>query len=147
MTWAFCVVTRASLRCVLRLFAVRLAPVGLISVTLISFSVVDPCLEVVLCAACRRYVELFKFNTESTELGYARGAEMARLVPLGRSKARELLEGPPRWVHAVSITARQLLDADRKTRTLLRVRQNQCLQQRFPDHVLAESPPRSIHLI
>ena len=84
-------------------------------VTLISLFVVDSYLEDVLCAACRRCVELFKFNTESTALGYARGAEMARLVPLGRSKARELLEeGAPRWVHAVSITARQLLEADGK---------------------------------
>ena len=54
-------------------------------VTLISLFVVDSYLEGVLCAACRRCVELFKFNTESAALGYARGAEMARLVPLGRS--------------------------------------------------------------
>ncbi|MDA8584131.1 hypothetical protein N9L68_07840 [bacterium] len=65
-----------------------------------------------LCAACRRCVELFKFKTESTALGYAWGAEMARL---GRSKAREPFEeGAPRWVHAVSITARQMLEADGK---------------------------------
>ena len=55
------------------------------TVTLMFLFVVDSYLEDVLCAACRRCVELFKFNTESTALGYARGAEMARLVPLGRS--------------------------------------------------------------
>ena len=54
------------------------------TVTLMFLFVVDSYLEDVLCAACRRCVELFKFNT-STALGYARGAEMARLVPLGRS--------------------------------------------------------------
>ena len=52
------------------------------TVTLISLVVVDSYLEDVLCAACRRCVELVKFNTESTALGYARGAEMAWLVPL-----------------------------------------------------------------
>ena len=50
-----------------------------------SLFVVDAYLEDVICAACRRCVELFKFNTESTALGYARGAEMARLVPRQRS--------------------------------------------------------------
>ena len=55
------------------------------TVTLMFLFVVDSYLEGVLCAACRRCVELFKFNTESTTLGYGRGAEMARLVPLGRS--------------------------------------------------------------
>ena len=48
-------------------------------VTLISLFVVDSYLEGVLCAARRRCVELFKFNTESTALGYARGAEIGRL--------------------------------------------------------------------
>ena len=88
-------------------------------VTLISLFVVDSYLEGVLCAACRRCVELFKF-----------------------CQPRLATRGEPRWRGWFRWDARR----SRRGQLLEAVRQNQCLKQRPPDHVLAESPPRSFHL-